>query len=78
MTFFIFAINTENDKARPAITNENIAYVVSANNNIPLFNKYFEDLLKHRQLKSAMVATIEYASTVDPSISKNYDFVTVD
>lgn len=76
--FFIFTINSAGDKARPAIKNENVAYEVSANNNIPLFNKYFEDLLKHSQLKSAMVATIEYASTVDPSISKNYDFVTVD
>ena len=77
--FFIFTINSECKIDRPLITSENLAYAVSSNNNIPLFSRYFEDMLKQSpSIESAMSATIQYASTVDHSISKKFDIVSVD
>ena len=77
--FFIFTINSEGKIDRPLITSENLAYAVSSNNNIPLFSRYFEDMLKQSpSIENAMSATIQYASTVDHSISKKFEIVSVD
>jgi hypothetical protein len=77
--FFIFTIDSEGTINRPVITGENLAYAVSANNNIPLFSRYFGNMLKRSpSIESAMSATIQYASTVDHSISKKFDIVSVD
>jgi hypothetical protein len=77
--FFIFAINSEGKIERPLITSENLAYAVSANSNIPFISRYFENTLKQGpSIESAMSATIQYASTLDHSISKEFDIVSVD
>lgn len=53
---------------------ENIECAVSAGDRIKEFTKFLEDTIKSGQnTKDSIIATIKYASQIDPSISEEYD-----
>ena len=76
--FFIWQKNNRGETNIADIGNNNIAFSIGANDNIPGFAAHFEGLiLSGIPVRDAIVRTIAYASRMDPSISQVYDIFTL-
>ena len=72
--FFIWQKNNRGSERRADIRDNNIAFSISANNNLQQFTSHFEKLIHSGvRVEGAIVKTIAYASGIDPSISQVYD-----
>jgi hypothetical protein len=75
--FFIWQKNNSGQKHMPMIEPSGITYTLSANDNIPIFAECFEEFVLKLPLNEAISRTIEYAATIDTSISKEHEIIVV-
>ena len=75
--FFIWQKNNSGQKHMPMIEPSGLTYTLSANGNIPFFAKRFEEFVSKLPLNEAISKTIEYAATIDTSISKKHEIIVV-
>ena len=57
---------------------DNILYSISSNANIPKYSEFFKQkLLNGFSIIDSIESTIEYASQIDASISKEYEIIKI-
>jgi len=71
--FFIWTRNIQGETKFIKGSN-NIEFSVSSNKNIKCFSRHLkEQIILRKDIKGAIIETIEYASKIDSSISKEYE-----
>lgn len=76
--YFIWQKNNKGEKTEASATDEDIAYSIGANDNIHQFEVYFAKQVKSGYgIEQAIVNTINYASTIDPTISKAHCIIKI-
>ena len=71
--FFIWQRNIQGE-TKLMNGSENIEYALSSNDKIEILAKYFEkQIISGSEVKDAIAKTIQYASDIDSSISKEYE-----
>lgn len=75
--FFIWQKNNSGQKHMPIIEPSGLTYTLSANDNILILAKRFEEFVSKLPLNEAISRTIEYAATIDTSISKEHEIIVV-
>ena len=76
--YFIWSKNNEGEKIMQVGDTNNILYSISSNANIPEYSEFFKQkLLNGSSIIDSIESTIEYASQIDASISKEYEIIKI-
>ena len=78
-SFFIWQKNDTGEVTKADISSNVVAFSISSNKNISLFNKYFtQQLVNGEGIENTIANTINMASTIDDTISSSYDMVIIE
>ncbi len=77
--FFIWQKNNSGEVTKADISSDVIAFSISANKNMPIFNQFFtQQLISGIEVENAIANTINMASTIDDTISASYNMIIIE
>ena len=77
--FFIWQKNNAGEVKKADISSDVIAFSISANKNMPIFNQFFtQQLVSGNEVENVIANTINMASTIDDTISASYNMIIIE